>query len=49
MGKKNKLDKSSDFTCGSGSLLLNVRTRIKDNEGNIGKIFGQEKISLLTT
>jgi type I restriction enzyme M protein len=43
MGKKNKLDKVLDFTCGSGSLLLNVRTRIKDNEGNIGKIFGQEK------
>ena len=43
MGKKNKLDKVLDFTCGSGSLLLNVRTRIKDNGGSIGKIFGQEK------
>lgn len=43
MGKKNKLDKVLDFTCGSGSLLLNVRTRIKDNNGSIGKIFGQEK------
>jgi type I restriction enzyme M protein len=47
MGKKNKLDKVLDFTCGSGSLLLNVRTRIKNPEngiaGSIGKIFGQEK------
>ncbi|MBF4505258.1 type I restriction-modification system subunit M [Flavobacterium sp. JLP] len=43
MGKKNKLDKVLDFACGSGSLLLNVRTRIKDNGGSIGKIFGQEK------
>lgn len=43
MGKKNKLDKVLDFACGSGSLLLNVRTRIKDNKGSIGKIFGQEK------
>lgn len=42
-GKKNKLDKVLDFACGSGSLLLNVRTRIKDNGGSIGKIFGQEK------
>jgi len=32
-----------DFACGSGSLLLNVRTRIKDAGGNIGKIYGQEK------
>lgn len=43
MGKKKKLDKVMDFTCGSGSLLLNVRTRIKNNGGSIGKIFGQEK------
>jgi type I restriction enzyme M protein len=43
MGKKNKLDKVLDMACGSGSLLLNVRTRIKDNKGSIGKIFGQEK------
>lgn len=43
MGKKNKLDKVLDFTCGSGSLLLNVRKRIKDNGGTVGKIFGQEK------
>ncbi len=42
-GKKNKLDKVLDFACGSGSLLLNVRKRIKDADGNIGKIYGQEK------
>ena len=43
MGRKNKLDKVLDFACGSGSLLLNVRKRMKDNEGNVGKIYGQEK------
>jgi len=42
-GKKKKFDKVLDFACGSGSLLLNVRTRIKENDGSIGKIFGQEK------
>lgn len=42
-GKKTKLDKVLDFACGSGSLLLNVRKRIKDNGGSIGKIYGQEK------
>lgn len=42
-GKKNKLNKVLDFACGSGSLLLNVRTRIKENGGSVGKIFGQEK------
>jgi type I restriction enzyme M protein len=42
-GKKNKLDKVLDFACGSGSLLLNVRNRIKDSGGSIGKIYGQEK------
>ncbi len=41
-GKKNKLDKVLDFACGSGSLLLNVRKRIKENGGTIGKIYGQE-------
>ncbi|MET4081555.1 type I restriction enzyme M protein [Pedobacter sp. UYP30] len=41
-GKKKKLDKVLDFACGSGSLLLNVRERIKGNKGSIGKIFGQE-------
>jgi len=42
-GKKSKLDKVLDFACGSGSLLLNVRKRIKDNDGYVGKIYGQEK------
>ena len=42
-GKKSKLDKVLDFACGSGSLLLNVRKRIKDNKGSVGKIYGQEK------
>lgn len=42
-GKKKKFDKVLDFTCGSGSLLLNVRKRIKDNGGSIGKLYGQEK------
>ena len=42
-GKKKKFDKILDFACGSGSLLLNVRKRIKDNDGTIGKIYGQEK------
>ncbi|MDY0201461.1 MAG: type I restriction-modification system subunit M [Bacteroidales bacterium] len=41
-GKKNKLNKVLDFACGSGSLLLNVRKRIKDNGGSVGKIYGQE-------
>lgn len=42
-GPKPKLDKVLDFACGSGSLLLNVRQRMKDNNGTIGKIYGQEK------
>jgi len=41
-GKKNRLDKVLDFACGSGSLLLNVRKRVKENGGTIGKIYGQE-------
>ncbi len=43
MGKKRKFDKVLDFACGSGSLLLNVRKRIKNNKGSVGKIYGQEK------
>ncbi len=43
MGKKKKFDKVLDFACGSGSLLLNVRKRIKDSGGSVGKIYGQEK------
>jgi type I restriction enzyme M protein len=42
-GKKKKLDKLLDIACGSGSLLLNVRKRIKDSGGSVGKIYGQEK------
>lgn len=48
-GKKKKLDSVLDFACGSGSLLLNVRHQMAENGGHIGKIYGQEKISLLTT
>jgi type I restriction enzyme M protein len=43
LGTKNKLNKVLDFTCGSGSLLLNVRKQLKEEGGTIGKIFGQEK------
>lgn len=43
LDKKKKFDKVLDFACGSGSLLLNVRKRIKDAGGNVGKIYGQEK------
>lgn len=39
-GKKKKLDKVLDITCGSGSLLLNVRHQLGKN--GIGKIYGQE-------
>ena len=42
-GKKQKLDKVLDMACGSGSLLLNVRKRIKESGGSVGKIYGQEK------
>ncbi len=40
-GKKKRLEKVLDFTCGSGSLLLNVRHQLGTN--GIGKIYGQEK------
>ncbi|WP_026947068.1 type I restriction-modification system subunit M [Algoriphagus marincola] len=40
-GKKTKINKVLDFTCGSGSLLLNVRRHMGKN--GIGKIYGQEK------
>jgi type I restriction enzyme M protein len=43
LGKKKKLDRALDFACGSGSLLLNVRRQLVENEGSIGKIYGQEK------
>jgi type I restriction enzyme M protein len=44
-GPKKKLDKVLDFACGSGSLLLNVKTQLKEQTngaGTIGKIYGQE-------
>ncbi len=40
-GPKDKLNRVLDFACGSGSLLLNVRTRL--GQHRIGQIYGQEK------
>ncbi len=42
-GEKKKIERVLDFTSGSGSLLLNVRKKMTDAGGTIGKIFGQEK------
>jgi len=42
-GPKQRLEAVLDFACGSGSLLLNVRQRIKKAGGTIGRIYGQEK------
>jgi type I restriction enzyme M protein len=42
-GPRQRLDNVMDFACGSGSLLLNVRKKIKDAGGTIGRIYGQEK------
>jgi type I restriction enzyme M protein len=41
-GPRKKLESVFDFACGSGSLLLNVRNRMKQAGGTIGKIYGQE-------
>jgi type I restriction enzyme M protein len=41
-GPRKKLERVFDFACGSGSLLLNIRHRIKEAGGTIGKIYGQE-------
>ena len=41
-GPRKKLENVLDFTCGSGSLLLNIRHRIQKAGGSIGKIYGQE-------
>lgn len=41
-GPRKKLESVFDFACGSGSLLLNVRHRMKEAGGTIGKIYGQE-------
>jgi type I restriction enzyme M protein len=42
-GTRPKLDSVFDFACGSGSLLLNVRQRMKNADCTIGKIYGMEK------
>jgi type I restriction enzyme M protein len=42
-GTKKRLESVFDFACGSGSLLLNVRKRVNNSGGSIGKISGQEK------
>ena len=42
-GERKKIERVLDFACGSGSLLLNVRKKMGDAGGTIGKIFGQEK------
>lgn len=42
-GNRSKLNNVLDFACGSGSLLLNVRNRMTEAGGTIGKLFGQEK------
>ena len=42
-GQQKKIERVLDFACGSGSLLLNVRKRMIEAGGTIGKIFGQEK------
>ncbi|MCS4292615.1 type I restriction enzyme M protein [Comamonas sp. BIGb0152] len=42
-GTKKRLESVLDFACGSGSLLLNVRKKVANANGTIGKIFGQEK------
>ncbi|OWP65071.1 type I restriction-modification system subunit M [Hymenobacter amundsenii] len=39
-GKRSRLEKVLDISCGSGSLLLNVRKHMGPN--GIGKIYGQE-------
>ncbi|CDM43634.1 type I restriction-modification system subunit M [Pseudomonas aeruginosa] len=41
-GLRKQLESVFDFACGSGSLLLNIRHRMKDAGGSIGKIYGQE-------
>ncbi|MGE4366906.1 type I restriction-modification system subunit M, partial [Thermomonas sp.] len=41
-GPRRKLDSVFDFACGSGSLLLNIRHRMKEAGGSIGRIVGQE-------
>lgn len=44
-GTVKQLGSVLDFACGSGSLLLNIRRQLKeqDRDAVIGKIYGQEK------
>ena len=42
-GTKKRLESVMDFACGSGSLLLNVRKKVNNAGGTIGRIYGQEK------
>ena len=42
-GVRKKLNTVFDFACGSGSLLLNVRHRMAESAGSIGRIVGMEK------
>lgn len=42
-GKKKKINNVLDFACGSGSLLLNVKNQIEEEDGTISRIYGQEK------
>ncbi|HYD64143.1 type I restriction-modification system subunit M [Azospirillum sp.] len=41
-GPRKRLESVFDFACGSGSLLLNVRHRVTEAGGAIGRIYGQE-------
>ena len=41
-GPRRSLPSVLDFACGSGSLLLNIRHRMQENGGAIGRIVGQE-------
>ncbi len=42
-GKKNIIKKLLDFTCGSGSLLVNVIKHMEVDNGIIKQVYGQEK------
>ncbi len=42
-GMRKKLSTVFDFACGSGSLLLNVKRRMTESGGSIGRIVGMEK------
>lgn len=42
-GEKKRINQVLDFACGSGSLLLNIRRRMRELGGTLGKMYGQEK------